>query len=51
MHRDVFPLGSTGKFVAMASLYNWAAGGYYTNGEPPPPALPMLSIARFSSSK
>eukprot|EP01043_Picozoa_sp_COSAG02_P003845 COSAG02_NODE_97_length_37159_cov_37.660335_16_plen_502_part_00 len=28
---DIYPLGSTGKYVAMASLYNWAAGGYYTN--------------------
>ena len=28
---DVFPLGSTGKYVAIASLYNWHAGGYYTN--------------------
>ena len=27
----MFPLGSTGKYVAMASLYNWAEGGYYTN--------------------
>ena len=26
---DVFPLGD--KYVAMASLYNWHAGGYYTN--------------------
>jgi hypothetical protein len=26
---DVFPLGD--KFVAMASLYNWHAGGYFTN--------------------
>ena len=28
---DVFPLGGTGKHVAIASLYNWHAGGYYTN--------------------
>jgi sucrose-6-phosphate hydrolase SacC (GH32 family) len=26
---DVFPLGD--KYVAMASLYNWHAGGYFTN--------------------
>ena len=24
-------MGSTGKYVAIASLYNWEAGGYYTN--------------------
>ena len=29
--RDIFPLGDSGKYVAIASLYNWAAGGYYTN--------------------
>ena len=28
---DVFPLGDTGKYVILASLYNWAAGGYFVN--------------------
>ena len=28
---DVFPLGDTGKYVILASFYNWAKGGYFTN--------------------
>ena len=28
---DVFPLGGGEKYVAIASLYNWKHGGYYTN--------------------
>ena len=26
---DIFPIGN--KYMAMASLYNWGAGGYFTN--------------------
>ena len=28
---DILPLGRNDKYVALASLYNWKAGGYYTN--------------------
>ena len=28
---DVFPIGDKGQFVAITSLYNWKAGGYFVN--------------------